>query len=167
MRTAPSHHRLARIVAALLVTGAPLLTTTASVRAQTCTFCCQSLCGDGVLDPGEECDDGYQYSSGGCCGPACKLTARCTLAAALASPACTGQTIPAGVAGRISTAEHLIDQATTSSAKKARRLRNKARRALKQAGTKANRTATRKYPTLSVACAAALKGAADHVLAGL
>ena len=57
-------------------------------------------------------------------------------------------------------AENFIDQAATSPAKKAAKL-------LKQAAGKAIRATKGKNPKLSSDCAAALKGAADGVLAGL
>ena len=94
--------------------------------------------------------------------PPC-TTARCVLAAAESSAACTGQTIPARVTAKLTKAEKLIDQAATSPAKRARKLLNKARAALKQAGTKATRAAKGKKPQLSAGCAAALKAAADGV----
>ena len=94
-------------------------------------------------------------------------TARCTLGAALMSPACAGQTIPASVTGRFSTAETLIDRAATTPGKKARKVRQKARNLLRQGGVKATRAAKGKKAKLSGACAAALKDAAGHVAAGL
>jgi len=89
------------------------------------------------------------------------------LGAALTSPACAGQTIPAGVAGKFTKAETLIDQAATTAGKKARRVRQKARNLLRQAGAKATRAAKGKKAKLSAACAAALKDAAGRVAAGL
>src|SRR5437660_12005335 len=53
-------------------------------------------------------------------------TARCTLGAALMSPACAGQTIPASVTGKLTTAETLIDQARRPLAR--RRARSARRR---------------------------------------
>ena len=94
-------------------------------------------------------------------------TARCTLQAALMSPACAGQTIPASVTGKLNTAETLIDQAATTAGKKARKVRQRARNLLRQAGAKATRAAKGKKPKLSPACAAALKDAAGRVAAGL
>ena len=91
--------------------------------------------------------------------------ARCTLQSAETSPACAGQTIPASVTGKLTTAENLIDQAATSPAKQARKLLKKAKKALKQAEGKATRAA--KSKKLSSDCAAALKDAADGVVAGL
>ena len=94
-------------------------------------------------------------------------TARCTLGAALVSPACAGQTIPASVTGKFSRAESLIDQAATTPGKRARKVRQKARNLLKQAGTKATHAAKGKKAKLSAACAAVLKDAAGRVAAGL
>ena len=110
------------------------------------------------------------------------------------SPACADQTIPASVTGKFSRAESLIDQAATTpgkrtrkvrqkarnllkqagtkathaaKGKKAHRLRQKAKNILKQAGTKATRAAKGKKAKLTPACAAALKDAAARVAAGL
>jgi len=166
-------------------------------------------CGDHVVEPGEECDDGsgngtgascctatctFQVLGTACTGGACSgtadtcvlttgttittstpttsttlpcTTARCTLGAALVSPACTGQTIPASVTGKLSTAETFIDQAATTSGKKARRVRQKARNLLRQAGAKATRAAKGKKATLSTACALAVKQATNGVRSGL
>jgi len=71
------------------------------------------------------------------------------------------------VTTKLSKAETLIDQAATSPAKKARKLLKKAKTALKQAAGKAIRATKGKNPKLSSDCAAALKGAADGVVAGL
>ena len=67
--------------------------------------------------------------------------------------------------GKFSTAENLIDQAASNSGRRAQRLLKKAKMALKKAEAKATRAA--KGKKLSSDCAAALKGAADGVLAGL
>ena len=93
--------------------------------------------------------------------------ARCILGAAETGAACAGQTIPANVTAKLTKAENLIDQAATSPAKKARKLLNKAKAALRTAGTKATRAARGKKPKLTSDCAAALKDAADGVLVGL
>jgi len=71
------------------------------------------------------------------------------------------------VTAKLTKAENLIDQADTSPTKKAAKLLKKAKKALKQAGAKAIRATKGKKPKLSSDCAAALKGAADGVLAGL
>ena len=83
------------------------------------------------------------------------------------SPACAGQNIPASVTGKLSTAENLIEQAATTAGKKARKVRQKARNLLRQAGAKATRATKAKKAKLSAACAAALKDAAGGVAAGL
>jgi len=83
------------------------------------------------------------------------------------SPACSGQTIPASVTGKLTTAENLIDQAATTPGKKARKIRQKARNLLRQASAKATRAAKGKKAKLSPACAAVLKDAAGRVAAGL
>src|SRR5882724_7056537 len=98
--------------------------------------------------------------------PPC-TSARCTLEAVQSNAACAGQTIPASVANKFSRAANLIDQAATSSAKRAPSLLKKARRTLKQAGAKAIRATKGKTPKLSSDCGAALKDAANGVLAGL
>ncbi len=92
---------------------------------------------------------------------------RCTLEAVQSNAACAGQTIPASVANKFSRAANLIDQAATSSAKRARSLLKKAKRTLKEAGAKAIRATKGKTPKLSSDCGAALKDAANGVLAGL
>jgi len=94
-------------------------------------------------------------------------SARCTLDAALASPACAGQTIPTRLTAKLTKAENLIDQAAMSPSKKAAKLLKKAKKALREAEGKANRAAKGKNPKLSSDCAAAIKDAADGVLAGL
>jgi hypothetical protein len=83
------------------------------------------------------------------------------------SPPCAGQPLPASVAGKLRRAENLIDQAATSPAKKARRLRRRARHLLMQAGAKATRAAQGKKGKLSAECANALKDATRRVAAGL
>src|SRR4029077_10255119 len=70
------------------------------------------------------------------------VTARCIIEKALPGPACQG-TVPAGIANKFRTAETLIDQANTSSGKKAAKLRARAMRALKKAKAKARRGAKR------------------------
>jgi hypothetical protein len=94
-------------------------------------------------------------------------TARCTLVATLISPACAGQTIPASVSGKLSTAETLIDRAATTPGKKARKVRQRAKILLRQAGANATRAAKGKKAKLSTACAAALKAAAGAAASGL
>jgi hypothetical protein len=94
-------------------------------------------------------------------------TARCTLGAALTSPACAGQPIPASVTGKLNRAETLIDRAATSPDTKARKLRRRARHLLKEAGATATHAAKGKKAKLSTPCAADLKNAAGHVAAGL
>src|SRR5439155_12596035 len=80
-------------------------------------------------------------------------TARCALETALMSPACAGQTIPASVTGKFSTAENLIEQAATTLGKTARKVRRRTRNLLKQAGAKATHAAKGKRARLSAACA--------------
>jgi uncharacterized delta-60 repeat protein len=94
-------------------------------------------------------------------------TARCTLSAALASPACAGQIVPASVTGKLATAETLIDQAATTPGKKGRTARHKAKSLLRQAGANAIHAAKGKRAKLSRACATALKSAAGLAAAGL
>jgi len=83
------------------------------------------------------------------------------------SAACAGQTIPPSVTGRFRKAETLIDRAATTPGRKARKVRQKARNLLRQAGARATRAAKGKKAKLSAACAAALKEAAGQVAAGL
>ena len=85
------------------------------------------------------------------------------------SPACVGQRIPGGVTGKFSKAENLIDQAATSPAKKARKVRQRARKLLRQAGVTATHAAKGKGKKAkrSALCAADLKDAAGRVAAGL
>jgi hypothetical protein len=71
------------------------------------------------------------------------------------------------VANKFSRAANLIDQAANSPTKRARKLLKKAKRTLKQAGAKAIRATKGKTPKLSSGCGAALKDAANGVLAGL
>jgi hypothetical protein len=73
------------------------------------------------------------------------------------------------VTGKFSRAENLIDQATTARAKKARKLYQRARRLLRQAGATATHAAKGKgkKAKLSAACATALKDAAGSVATGL
>jgi uncharacterized delta-60 repeat protein len=96
-------------------------------------------------------------------------TARCTLGGVLTSPACVGQPIPQSVTGKLNRAETLIDQAATSTAKKARKLCQRARRLLRKAGAMATHAAKGKgkKAKLSAACATALKDAAGSVAANL
>jgi len=94
-------------------------------------------------------------------------SARCIMGTAQRNAACAGQTIPASVTAKLTQAENLIDQAATSPAEKARKLLKRAKKTLKQAEAKAIRATKGKTAKLSSDCAAALKGAADGVVAGL
>jgi ElaB/YqjD/DUF883 family membrane-anchored ribosome-binding protein len=80
---------------------------------------------------------------------------------------CAGETIPASVTGKFKAAETLIDQAATAPGKKARKVRQKAKNLLRQAGAKATHAAKGKKARLSAACGTALKDAAGNVAAGL
>ena len=64
-------------------------------------------------------------------------------------------------------ATSLIDKAATSSAKQARKLLKRVKKALKQAEAKASRAAKGKHAKISSNCAMVLKGAAGGVMAGL
>jgi hypothetical protein len=94
-------------------------------------------------------------------------SARCTLDAALGSPLCAGQPVPASVRRRFDRAANLSDQATRSSGKHARKLRKRTAKFLKNAETKASHAAKGKRPKISASCAAVLKAAAEAVAAGL
>ena len=94
-------------------------------------------------------------------------TARCTLDAALVSPACVGEPIPKGVTRKLARAETLIDQAETSAAKKARKLRRRAEHLLRRAGATARHAAKGKKAKLSSECATALTAAAGDAAMGL
>jgi photosystem II stability/assembly factor-like uncharacterized protein len=98
--------------------------------------------------------------------PPC-TTARCILDGGLMSAMCVEQRVPANVTGKFDRAVGLLDRATTSSGKQARKLRKRARNALKQAEAKALRAAKRKKHTISSNCAMALKAAAEQVVGGL
>jgi hypothetical protein len=67
------------------------------------------------------------------------------------------------VARKLAKAEALIDKLSTSTAKKARKIRQSGRRLLRQAGTAARRASKGKKPKLSGACAAVLSDAASRV----
>jgi cysteine-rich repeat protein len=45
-----------------------------------CRADCTLRCGDGVADPGEQCDDGVANNTGGygTCNPTCTIGAHCT-----------------------------------------------------------------------------------------
>ena len=60
-----------------------------------------------------------------------------------------------------------VDQAATNVVKKARKLRQRARRLLRQAGTTATHAAKARKPKLSAACAGALSDAAVRLRTGL
>jgi hypothetical protein len=95
------------------------------------------------------------------------MTARCTLAALPQSPACAGQRIPPTVTAKLAKAESLIEQAASSPAKQAKKLRKRAKSALKQAVTKTTRATKGRHPQLSPACANALRSGLAGVVAGL
>jgi hypothetical protein len=71
------------------------------------------------------------------------------------------------VTRKLSKAENLIDQAATSSPKKARKLQMRAKTALNGAVAKATQATKGRKPKISSDCAAALRQAADSVLVGL
>jgi len=87
--------------------------------------------------------------------------------AAETSPACEDQTLPVRLTAKVIKAESLIDQAGMSHAKKARKLLERATRALKQVGTRATRSMKGKKPRLSAGCATVLRDAANRVASGL
>src|SRR6266446_7466808 len=62
---------------------------------------------------------------------------RCILGAALRSPACTGQPVPARVASRFDQATRFVEQAARRKPKQARKLLTRARKALKQGASAA------------------------------
>src|SRR5262249_18193941 len=64
-------------------------------------------------------------------------TARCVLAGVGTSTPCAGESIPASLTAKLTKAETLIDEATTSTASKARKLHQAARKLLRQAARSA------------------------------
>lgn len=94
-------------------------------------------------------------------------SARCTLDAIQTSAVCAGQAIPGAVTKNLNRAKALIEQAAPSPAKQARRLLKRARKALKQAGTKAIRAAKGTRPKISSGCASALHDAIGSVVGEL
>ena len=68
---------------------------------------------------------------------------------------------------KLNQAASLVEQAGTSPAKQAKKLRQRAKKVLKQAKVNAGRAAKGKKPKLSSDCAATLKDAAGRVMAGL
>jgi len=71
------------------------------------------------------------------------------------------------VIAKFTKAEDLIRAGRNEPGEEGGELLRKAKKALKQAETKANRAAKGKAPKLSSDCAAALKDAADGVVGGL
>src|SRR5262249_9724891 len=94
-------------------------------------------------------------------------TPRCTLDAALTSPACAGQTIPASVTDKLATAETLIEQAATTPGKQGRKVLKKAKTVLRKASVKVKRAAKGKKATLSPTCADVLEEEIQSVRNGL
>lgn len=90
-------------------------------------------------------------------------TVRCLLDAGLHNPLCAGETIPPTIRKNFDRAIHLVEQAGGSAPTRMRRLIKHARRALALADTAAKKAARGKKPKLTVACAAAIEGAAEDV----
>jgi hypothetical protein len=95
------------------------------------------------------------------------LTARCILDRALHGPECAGGTVPAKITKKLDAAVHLIEQANSAPAKKAKRLVKRAKSTLKVAEKAARKAAKGKKPKLSSGCAAAIGAAVDGVRGGL
>ena len=95
------------------------------------------------------------------------VTARCTLNAALMSPECAGEAVPASLTGKFNTAETLIEQAATTPGEQARKALKRAKVVLRKARAKATHAAKDKKATISSACAAVLEQAVNAVLSGL
>lgn len=93
-------------------------------------------------------------------------SARCTLDAALASPTCADQAVPASVTNNFNDAASLIEKAEISAARQAKKLLKRAKTALKKAKANATRAAKGNKPKISSDCAAALRSAAEEVAAG-
>ena len=93
-------------------------------------------------------------------------SARCVLDAGLQSPVCAGEPVPRRLANKFGSAASLIEKADASPTKQANRLRRRAKKTLRQAKALALRAAKGKEPKISPDCGAALKDAADRVLAG-
>jgi hypothetical protein len=94
-------------------------------------------------------------------------TPSCMLGVALTSPTCADQSVPERVIRKFKKAETLIDRAATGDSRKVRKLRQRARRLLRQAGMVATHAAKGKKRKLSTECAAALTDAADRAATGL
>jgi hypothetical protein len=95
--------------------------------------------------------------------PPC-TTARCSLDASVASPACAGQVVPSSVTAKFDQAATFIEDAGTRPAKQAGRLLKRARRALKSAKASTSRAARGKKPKISSECATVLEDAVVRVL---
>jgi hypothetical protein len=90
------------------------------------------------------------------------FTARCSVAEAVAGPACAADTVPAAMRRKLERVPDLLERADASAARRAAVLRRKAKRILRRVGHAALRK-----PRLSDACAAAIKTATDQIAAGL
>ena len=94
-------------------------------------------------------------------------TPRCMLEMALHGPECRDEIVPTGITKKLDQAAGLVEEATSSGPKRARRLRRRAKNLLMLA-VKAAKKATRgKKPKLTSGCATAIRGAADVVRGGL
>ena len=94
-------------------------------------------------------------------------TARCQLDAALRTPMCADQTVPSSVTGKFDRAVGLIDRASMTSGKRARRLLKRTKKILRNAGATATRAAKGKRRNISADCAAVLKATSEDVAGGL
>lgn len=84
-------------------------------------------------------------------------SARCTVDAALADPACAGERVPARVVAIFDRGADLIDRATGTAPKRAGKLLKRAKRVLTRAEKAAIHAAQGKKPKIAGDCAAALK----------
>jgi cysteine-rich repeat protein len=131
------------------------------------------VCGNGVVEPGEQCDDGNTDNGDGCsstcqleqpvscdddgssCDQGCDATTRFhRLNCVLQTPVCSGEGLPPGLAQRISKARQILGQAFQSSGSHGKRLVSRASRMIAKCDRL--RGAMERRGTLSSACASDL-----------
>jgi hypothetical protein len=94
-------------------------------------------------------------------------TPRCTIGAALRGPECGDEVVPAAIRRKLDQATGLIDRAGAKPRKKAARLLQQARSALKLAGRAAGKAAKGRKRKLTKECATAIQRATSTVSGGL